>query len=335
MERYLRQMALPFVGREGQAKLGAAKVTVVGCGALGTVSAELLVRAGVGCVQIVDRDIVELSNLQRQLLYTERDVALRLPKALALAAHLQAINSAVLVEPVVTDFRGSGAIGLLSGSTAVLDATDNYVARFTINDACLELKLPWVYGGALGSRGMTATFREGGACFRCLFSELPSLGVGDSCELEGVLASTTAGVAALQVAEVMKLIVDPHAVRRDVLLFDVWAGSFHTIPLERDADCPACGGGQRVFLGDDCFAPDSVVCGRASVLVRSGTTEVNLRELAGVLAAKGLVVEQTKFSLRVEVLGREVIVFADGRALINGTSDVREARRIVQAVLGI
>lgn len=334
MERYARQIALPFIGPEGQAKLAAAKVTVVGCGALGTVSAELLVRAGVGCVQIIDRDVVELSNLQRQLLYTERDAALRLPKAVALTAHLKAINSSVEVLGVVADFSGSKAKKLLAGSTAVIDATDNYATRFTINDACLELGLPWAYGGALGSRGMTATFRPGGACFRCLFSELPALGAGDSCELTGVLASVTAIVGSLQVTEVIKLIVAPELVRGNVLEFDVWQGGFHTFPLERDAACPACQGGQRLFLSDDSAAQTSVICGRNSVLLYSGTDEVDLPALSRVLAAKGLEVKETKYSLRVEFLEREVIVFSDGRALVNGTSDVHEARRVFQAALG-
>ncbi|MBT9155891.1 MAG: Molybdopterin-synthase adenylyltransferase [Firmicutes bacterium] len=334
MERYSRQIAFPCVGKDGQAKLGESKVTVVGCGALGTVAAELLVRGGVGSVQIVDRDIVELSNLQRQFLYTERDAAERLPKALALAAHLKAINSSVEIHPVVTELTGSKAVSLLRGSTVVLDATDNYVTRFTINDACLELKLPWVYGGALGSRGMTATFQDHGACFRCLFSELPALGAGDSCELEGVLASATAIVAALQVAAVMKLIIEPNTMQGCALEFDVWKGSFHTIPLERDDRCPACKEGQRLFLADDGLSQTSFVCGRNSVLVRAGCAELDLAKLARVLAAKGLEVRQTKFSLRVEALEREIVLFADGRALVNGTSDAQEARRVCNAVLG-
>ena len=334
MERYARQIALPFVGRDGQAKLGAAKITVVGCGALGTVSAELLVRAGVGCVQVIDRDIVELSNLQRQLLYTERDAAERLPKALALTAHLKAINSTVEVLDVVADMSGSKAQKLLSDSTAVVDGTDNYATRFTINDACLELGLPWVYGGALGSRGMTATFRPGGACFRCLFNELPALGAGESCEHLGVLASVTAIVGALQVAEVIKLLVAPELVRESVFEFDIWKGGFHTFPLEHDRGCPACQGGQRLFLTDEFTSQAGVVCGRNSVLLSAVTGEVDLPALARVLAARGLEVKQTMFSLRVEFLAREIIVFGDGRALINGTSDALEARRIYQAVLG-
>jgi len=334
MERYARQIALPFVGQGGQAKLRAAKVTVVGCGALGTVAAELLVRAGAGCVQVIDRDIVELSNLQRQLLYTERDAAERLPKALALTAHLKAINSTVEVRGLVADFSGSKALKFLGGSTAVVDATDNYATRFAINDACLELGLPWTYGGALGSRGMTATFRPGGACFRCLFSELPALGAGDSCELEGVLASVTAIVGALQAAQMIKLIVAPEVVRDSVFEFDVWQGGFHTFPLERDRDCPACQGGQRLFLTDEFTSQASVVCGRDSVLLSSVTGEVDLPALARVLTARGLEVKETSFSLRVEVLEREIIVFSDGRALINGTSDVLLARRIFQTVLG-
>ncbi len=335
MERYSRQIALPFVGKAGQAKLGAAKVTVIGCGALGTVAAELLVRGGVGCVQIVDRDVVELSNLQRQFLFTERDAAERLPKAMALAAHLQTINSDVEILPLVTDFSGSKAVDMLTGSTVAVDATDNYVTRFTINDACLELKLPWVYGGALGSRGMTATFRAEGACFRCLFSELPMLGAGDSCEIEGVLASATATIAALQAVEVMKLIIAPHAVQGRILELDVWNSSFHTLSLQRDESCPACRGGLRLFLAGDRLPEASIVCGRNSVLVSSATAQPDLVELAQVLAAKGLVVTRTKFSLRVEAQEREVIVFADGRALINGTSDAHEARRVYQAILGL
>lgn len=308
---------------------------MVGCGALGTVASELLVRAGVGNVRIIDRDVVELTNLQRQLLFTERDAAEQRPKAIAAASRLREVNSSVEINGVIADLSGSKAVTLLRGSTVVVDATDNYVTRFTINDACLELGLPWVYGGAVGSRGMTATFMPGGACFRCLFSGLPALGAGDSCELEGVLASATTTVAAIEVSEALKAIIAPEAVRSDVLDFDLWTGKFYTMALSRDDNCPACQTHDRAFLLRENPKDAIAICGRDSVLVRGGVDSLDIAALAGVLIAKGLEVKQSKFTLGVRLEGRDVVLFTDGRGLIGGTNDAREAQRIYNAIIGI
>ncbi|MDP3486724.1 MAG: ThiF family adenylyltransferase, partial [Bacillota bacterium] len=175
--RYSRQTVLPFVGEQGQTRLSAARVGILGCGALGTVVAELLTRGGIGFLRIIDRDIVELSNLQRQTLFTEHDAKQRLPKAMAAQQRLGEINSEVCVEAVVNDYAWHNALSLLSELDLIVDATDNYLTRLTLNDACLELGIPWVYGGALGTLGMTANFLPQGPCFRCLVRDLPAPGV--------------------------------------------------------------------------------------------------------------------------------------------------------------
>ena len=199
--RYSRQTVLPFVGEQGQARLGSARVGVLGCGALGTVVAELLTRAGVGYLRIIDRDVVELSNLQRQTLFTEDDARQRLPKAMAAEQRLRQINSEVSVEAVVTDYSWHNALALVTDLDLVVDATDNYLTRLTLNDACLELGIPWVYGGAIGAIGMSANFFPQGPCFRCLVRDLPAPGVGESCDVSGVFGPVTVVVGAIQAAD--------------------------------------------------------------------------------------------------------------------------------------
>lgn len=333
LSRYSRQEILRDIGPAGQAKLREARVTIVGCGALGTVAAELLVRAGIGSLYIIDRDIVELSNLQRQTLFIEEDVYRRAAKAEAAVARLSKINSEVRIEGLAVELSPANALEHLSGSSVVVDATDNYSARFLINEACLTLGIPWVYGGAVGTGGVVASFIPEGACFRCLFNELPSVGVGESCDVAGVLGPATSVVASLQAVEAMKIIIDPRHVRSDLCELDLWKNRFDNIPLVKDPACPVCQCGERPYLNGHHLEELAVVCGSESVMVRGQS--VDLAVLATVLRSRGLEVNASKYRLQtVSLEGKEIVVFADGRTLIKGTDDLRIAKRIFTNIMG-
>ena len=332
--RYSRQTVLPFVGERGQARLRTARVGVLGCGALGTVVAELLTRAGVGYLRIIDRDIVELSNLQRQTLFTEQDAEQRLPKAMAAQQRLGQINSEVCVDAVVTDYAWHNALILLSELDLVVDATDNYLTRLTLNDACLELRIPWVYGGALGTLGMSANFLPLGPCFRCLVRDLPAPGVGESCDVSGVFGPVTAVVGAIQAAEAIKVIISPTMGRTDLVEVDLLKGDFRTLPLQKDVTCPACQLGKRDFLRQESHQSASLICGRDSVMLQQSLTDLDLCATAERLKARGQSVRVNKFRLQVEIPRFELILFSDGRALVNGTNDTATAKRVYNEILG-
>jgi len=333
MDRYIGQTNVGLIGLAGQEKLSAATVTVLGCGALGTVAADLLVRAGVGRVRIIDRDVVELGNLQRQTLFIESDAKARIPKAQAAAERLRLVNSEVVVEGLVADFSGLNALALLGGSDAVIDATDNYLARFTLNEACLALDLPWVYGGALGTGGALAVFAPQGPCFRCLFAELPVAGAGESCAVTGVLASVTTVVAALQVAELLKLLTGK-APLSGLLQLELAKGCFANQPIEPDPDCPACQWRQNEFLGQGRVVA-AVVCGQEGVFLSSIAGDCALDLLAARLKARGFAPDSSRFRLRLLTKeGQEVVVFADGRAIIYGTTNIAVAKAIYNTILG-
>lgn len=322
------------MGEQGQARLGSARVGVLGCGALGTVVAELLTRAGVGYLRIIDRDVVELSNLQRQTLFTEDDARQRLPKAMAAEQRLRQINSEVSVEAVVTDYSWHNALALVTDLDLVVDATDNYLTRLTLNDACLELGIPWVYGGAIGAIGMSANFFPQGPCFRCLVRDLPAPGVGESCDVSGVFGPVTVVVGAIQAAEAMKLMITPVNARTDLVEIDLLKGDFRTMALQQDNTCPACKQGMRDFLTADHHQSASEVCGRDSVMLQQNLPDLDLFVTAKRLEARGQSVRVNRFRLQVELHGLELILFSDGRALINGTTDASSAKRIYNEILG-
>src|SRR5262245_59960360 len=223
LERYSRQMRFPGIGKAGQEKLLASRVTLCGCGALGTVLANVLVRAGVGFVRIVDRDFVEPSNLQRQVLFDESDVANNLPKAEAAATKLRQINSSVAVEPVVADIDRTNIEELCRDADVILDGSDNFEVRYLINDVAVKHGKPWVYGGAVGSQGMSMTVIPGETpCLRCVFEAAPNPGDVGTCETAGVLAPTVNIVASYQATEAIKLLSgNKPAVNREPLILDV------------------------------------------------------------------------------------------------------------------
>ena len=239
--RYSRQMMLPALGVRGQEKLASARVGLVGCGALGSVIANHLVRAGVGYLRIADGDFPELHNLQRQVLYDEDDVRRHAPKVEAAAAHLRAINSEVVVDPRVVRLDEDSLPGFAGDLDLLVDGTDNFPTRFLINDYCVQAGMPWVYGGVIATSGMSMTIVPGeGPCLRCLVTELPSREAAPTADVAGILNTVVAIIASVEATEVLKLIVDPSVRNRSLLVVDLWDLMFQMIPLERDPHCPNC-----------------------------------------------------------------------------------------------
>ncbi len=241
--RYSRQMLVPYIGRAGQERLGRASVGLIGCGALGSAIANNLVRAGVGRLRIADKDYPEIHNLHRQVLFTEQDVVRRVPKAEAAAAHLREVNGDVVIEPLVGTIDTDTIVPFAEGVDILVDGTDNFPTRFLINDHAISHKIPWVYGGVIGSGGMSMTIFPGdGPCLRCLVRELPSREHSPTADVAGVLNTIVALIASVEANEVVKLVVDPGARSRHLLVADIWDLAFERLLVPRDPACPCCGG---------------------------------------------------------------------------------------------
>jgi molybdopterin/thiamine biosynthesis adenylyltransferase len=243
LDRYVRQMVFPQVGEEGQRRLLSSSVAVIGCGGLGTHIADNLVRAGVGRLKLVDRDRVELSNLQRQILFDEQDAASALPKADAAASKLRSINSQVQIEPLVLEVAQENVGEIVRDVDVVLDGSDNFETRYLVNDACVRLGIPWIYGGAVASYGMTMTIVPYHTpCLRCVFPEVPPRESVVTCATAGILASTVAMVAALECSEALKLLLARGQLNQGLMYLDIWENRFEVFAVERRAEgCPACG----------------------------------------------------------------------------------------------
>jgi molybdopterin-synthase adenylyltransferase len=240
--RYSRQMLVPHISREGQERLQAARVGLIGCGALGSAVAGNLVRAGVGLLRMADKDYPELHNLHRQILYTEQDVARRVPKAEAAAAHLREANSDVVVEPVVGIIDASTISAFAEGLDILVDGTDNFLTRFAINDYAIAHVIPWVYGGVIGSAGMSMTIvPDDGPCLRCFMRELPGPEHSPTADVAGVLNTIVALIASIEASEVVKLVVTPESRNRHLLVADIWDLLFERLVVPRDPGCPCCG----------------------------------------------------------------------------------------------
>jgi len=332
--RYSRQIRFAPLGEEGQARIRAARAAIVGCGALGTVQAEAMARAGVGRLRLIDRDFVEWSNLQRQFLFDETDAAEALPKAVAAARRLAKVNSEVVIEPMVADLTPATAPDLFEDIDLILDGTDNFETRFLINDAAVSAGIPWVYGAAVGSYGIKLAIVPGRtACLRCVYPEPPQ-GAQPTCETEGVLAPVTATIAALQVADALKMLaLGTDAVVARLTTMDVWTGAIRQLaPPPRDSACPCCARREFVYLNGSRRAPISL-CGRNAVQIHERTRPVDLPELARRLSAVAPV-RSNEFALRVAIDPYELTVFPDGRAIIKGTQDVGVARSLYARYIG-
>jgi adenylyltransferase/sulfurtransferase len=334
MDRYQRQSILPQIGAEGQGRLRAARVLVVGCGAIGSVAAEQLTRAGVGVLRIVDRDVVELTNLQRQVLFDESDAREGLPKAVAAARRLARINSDVSIEPHVADVDGENIETLVDAARLIIDGTDNVETRYLINEASVKRAIPWVYGACVGTEGRVLAIRSnGGPCLRCIFPTPPQPDELPTCDTAGVLGPAAAVVGALQAATAIKLLVGAGDGIAEMISLDLWSSRVKTINTAgaKRADCPTCGRRRFEFLGRAPRDATARLCGRNAVQVR-GSAPLSLDRLADRLGTRAV---RTEHLVRATVNGGiELTAFSDGRVIVHGTGDVARARSIYARFIG-
>ncbi len=340
LARYARQLIFPGIGEEGQRRLREAHVTLIGAGATGSVLANHMARAGVGHLRLVDRDFVELNNLQRQLLYDEDDVAGMLPKAVAAAAKLRRINSEIALEELVVDAVPANIEGLIADADLILDGTDNFAARYLINDACVKLGKPWIYTGVLAAYGMSMTIRPGVTpCLRCIMGEIPAPGSVPTCDTAGILGPIVALMGSFSAAEALKLLVGKGALNAGMAYVDVWEGTFDRFDLGGPRpDCPTCGAHKFPFLDAETGARTTVLCGRdaVQVSVAGAAAGMNLAALAERLTAGPVgQVQANPYLLRARVEGYELTVFPDGRAIVKGTADEAVAATVYARYVGM
>ena len=337
-ERYSRQILFSPIGKNGQEKLSNSRVLLVGCGALGASHAEILARAGVGFLRIVDRDFVEFTNLQRQTLYSETDAKERLPKAVAAKNRLTAINSEIEVEAIVADVNHSNIESLVRDVDLILDGTDNFQIRYLINDACVKLKKPWIYGAAVSSYGATMTiFPNETPCLRCIFEDMPDAGTSPTCDTAGVIQPIIASVSAIQTTEALKILTgNLDALHKSLTQIDVWRSDWRKIKLNvPNADCECCAKRNFEFLNAESSEFAAVLCGRNAVQIAPPKpTRIDLPNLAEKLKNLGEV-KQNEYLLRLNVGEYELTVFTDARAIVRGTDDISTARSVYAKYIGV
>jgi len=336
-DRYSRQALFDGIGTEGQIKLQSTRALIIGVGALGTAQAELLARAGVGHIRLVDRDFVELSNLQRQSMFTERDAQQRLPKVVAAKNHLREINSEVRIESEIADVNHSNIESLLSNCDVVLDGTDNFGTRYLINDACVKHNLNWIYGAAVGSYGVTMTIRSRQTpCLRCIFEEPPPAGSAPTCDTAGVIMPIINVVAAVQVTEALKLLTGQRsALHQSLMQFDVWENQWRKInPGNRRPDCATCGLNLFETLSASSVESAAILCGRDAVQISpQRKVAIDFNALAQRLRGAGEVFFN-EYLLRFNTGDFELTVFRDARSIIRGTSEISTARSLYARYIG-
>ena len=342
-ERYSRQMKFAEMGEPAQERLAKSSVLLVGCGALGCAIANSLVRAGVGRLRIVDRDWVELSNLQRQSLFNEADVASELPKSIAAAEHLRNINSQIEIEPLVADFNFENAKSLIEGCDLILDGTDNFEARFLMNDCSIKYSIPWVYGGCLGCEGQTMTIiPDQTPCLNCVMLDgPPAPGTTATCDTAGILEPIISLTAAVQTLEAIKILSgNLDAISPYLQVFDLWENRHRQVKVSTllgNENCPTCKQGQFKWLSGELGSESSALCGRNAVQLsftnRAGDAKCDLDSLESRLTTVGTVT-RNKFFLRLDVGDHVLTLFPDGRAIVKGTEEIAVAKRIYAQYIG-
>ena len=333
-ERYSRQILFRGIGAEGQKRLSAARIAVVGCGATGSAVASLLARSGVGHLCIIDRDYVEPSNLQRQSLFDENDARESLPKAIAASRRIAAFNSQIVAEPRVADLTPENISALLSGVDLVLDGTDNFETRYLINDFAIQQSLPWIYAAAVGSYGVTLNvIPDQTACLACIFPESPR-GTFETCETAGILNSAVNLIASIEATEALKFLVGAHEkLRRTLLSFDVWTNDRAELQAAKPRPgCRACAERDFVHL-EGKGRPHITLCGRNSVQIHERHRPIDFREMNQRLTPHGTV-RHNDFVLKFWREPYEMTLFPDGRAIIKGTTDTGVARSLYARFVG-
>jgi molybdopterin/thiamine biosynthesis adenylyltransferase len=335
-EKYSRQILFAGIGQEGQERLLGASAVVVGCGAIGAATANLLLRAGVGQIRIIDRDFVEPSNLQRQTLFDEADAREALPKAVAAERKLRAINSSLSVGGIVADVNPGNAEELLAGFDVILDGTDNFETRFLVNDFAVRAGQPWIYAAAVASYGLTMTIHPGRTpCLACLLPcERRGQGLEETCDTIGVLGSIVNLIASLEATEAIKMLAGREAdLHGRLVSCDVWSGRFQSVRVGRNPQCPVCVHRQFAYLDGDA-QPHITMCGRDSVQIHEHGRILDLARLKSRLAPTVDDIRQNDFLLRFRIAPYEMTVFADGRAIFKGTTDPAVARSLYARYIG-
>lgn len=333
-ERYSRQILFAGIGETGQRKLLDASAVLVGCGALGSAVADLLARAGIGRLRIIDRDFVEFSNLQRQTLFDEADAHQSLPKAIAAERKLRAINSSISIEGIVADLTPANVLELLSGFSVILDGADNFETRFLMNDAAVRLRVPWIYGAVVAGYGVTMAIEPGhSACLACLVEDVAQGGLEETCDTVGVLNSAAAVIAALESTAAIRQIVGAEPSTGRLIAAHVWDGRFQSITVRRNPDCSVCARGELRHLAGKA-QPHVTMCGRDSVQIHQRKRQIDLAELGRRLDHSAGDVSANAYLLRFRVPPYEVTVFADGRAIVKGTQDPAVARSLYARYIG-
>ena len=339
--RYQKQMLFDGISKSGQALLSGRRVLLTGCGALGCVLADTMARAGVGYLRIVDRDFVELSNLQRQVLFTEQDVADHLPKAVCAERRLKQVNSEIRIDAVVADVDYTNVRDFAEEVDLILDGTDNFEIRYLLNDVSLELNIPWIFTGCTGSHGQMMPVIPGeSACLRCLMPSPPPPGSTETCDTAGVLGPAINVIASLQAAAALRILTgQTETLERCLTMVDVWENNHRKMDvskLRETSNCPACHGGERLWLRGAQTSGSSILCGRNAVQVTPAEkTPLSLEELAGRLEPTGSVT-LNPFLVRVALADSDLqmTVFPDGRAIIKGTEDPAVARSVYSRYVG-
>ncbi|MCH6265232.1 MULTISPECIES: ThiF family adenylyltransferase [Neobacillus] len=338
LERYSRQILFRAIGEEGQKKLLEARVVVIGAGALGTVIANHLVRSGVGYLRLIDRDVVELSNLQRQTLFDEEDAELNLPKSIAAQKRLNKINSSVKVDAVIADVNLDNAEELISGMDIIVDGTDNFMTRFLINDVAIKYGIPWVHGAAVSSRGMFAVIKPGiTPCYRCLFPDVPE-GLGETCDTVGVLSPLTDIIGSFQAMETIKYLVDAKTTP-NLEQIDIWDMTTMQMDISqgRNPNCPACVERRFDFLdrSSEHQASYTSLCGRNTVQVNPRRKrELDLNKVRARLV-NSTQAAGNDFLVRFSPEeGISIVIFKDARVLIHGTNDIVKAKSLYAKYIG-
>lgn len=337
-DRYSRQELFPPIGKKGQQKIRQKHILMIGAGALGSGNADILTRAGVGKLTIVDRDYVEASNLQRQQLYTEADVKEKLPKAAAAKKRLTAVNSDVEIDAIIADATPEKLEQYAKNVDLIIDATDNFETRMAINDIAQKLQIPWIYGACVGSVGMSFTIIPGKTpCLNCLLKTIPMQGL--TCDTGGIISPAAQMVIVHQTAEALKILVeDWDALRPSFVSFDLWRNQYSSLKMgkAKDDTCLSCGTHPTYpYLQSENMTKSTVLCGRDTVQIRPPQHgELQLHELSTQLQELGYEVSGNPFLISIEMDDNRVVVFKDGRALIHGTKNLAQARTIYQRLLG-
>ncbi|AIF44411.1 thiazole biosynthesis adenylyltransferase ThiF [Virgibacillus sp. SK37] len=336
-DRYSRQILFSGIGAEGQQKLDNKHALIIGAGALGTGSAEILARAGVGELTLVDRDYVEWSNLQRQQLYTEADANERMPKVIAAKKRLEEINSGITIHAHIMDVTPVEFEQLIHGVDLIIDATDNFDIRMIINDISQKHSIPWIYGSCVGSYGISNTILPGiSPCLHCLMESIPIGGM--TCDTLGVISPVVQMVVAHQTAEALKILTEnTDMLRQELISFDLWKNQQSTIQVQslKQQQCKSCGDHAIYpFLDYENTTKAEILCGRETVQIRPSSRETKDLETLAVQLAKLGKVKQNPYLLQFVIGEDRLVLFRDGRVLVHGTNDAARARSLYHRYLG-